>query len=366
MRKIPYANLGQQAQDIKSELMAKVEKVLLSGHYILGPEVSQFEDSFAAYCGSQFSVGVANGTSALYLVLQAWGIQPGDEVITAPNSFIATASVIALLGAKPVFVDISPDLNIDPHQIEAAITSRTKAIIPVHLTGRLAHMPEIMDVAKKYDLLVLEDAAQSVGASFEGKRAGSWGHATGFSLHPLKNLHAFGDAGIICTDDEKLKLLLQKLRSLGFRNRETCEMWAFNERLDELQAALLNVQLQYLDTWTESRRKKAFLYNESLQEHVTVPQERAGEFCVYQTYVIQAPRRDALMRHLQDRGIDSKIHYPVPIHLQECAKSLGYTAHDFPTTMKAASEIMSLPLYPELCSDDQNWIIDSIRSFYES
>ncbi len=362
---IPYVNLGALTQEIKAELLDALEKVLDSGHYILGPHVANFENEFAHFCQTNYAVGVANGTSSLYLILKALGIGEGDEVITAPNSFIASASSIALTGARPVFADVcAKDMNLDPQKLETAITSRTKAIMPVHLTGRPAKMKDIMEIAKEYNLFVLEDAAQAVGAKLHGKPVGSLGDAASFSLHPLKNLFAYGDAGIITTSRKDLQEKIMVSRNHGLINRSDCDFFSFNERLDELHAAMLLVQMKYLKEWTERRRTLAFRYNEALKSHVDVPEEGAGEYCVYQTYMIQTDKRDALLKYLQAHQVDVKIHYPKPIHLQKAANYLNYTAKDFPEATKLAGRILSLPLYPTLTYSQQDHIIELIRKFY--
>src|SRR3990167_2704530 len=345
---IPYTNLSSQAAEIKTALLQAVEYVLDSGHYILGPHVSQFEKEFASYCQATHSIGVANGTSALYLVLKALGIKEGDTVITAPNSFIASAAAIALTGAKPVFVDICKDMNMDPSKLEEAITSSTKVIIPVHFTGRPARMPEILAIAKKHHLFVLEDAAQAVGAKLNEKRVGGWGDAASFSFHPLKNLFAYGDAGMITTQHNDLYNILLRTRNHGLKNRNDCESFSFNERLDELHAAMLLVQLKHLEKWTEKRRKLAFRYNTHLQSYVDTPEEGPGEYHVYQTYMIQADHRDRLMKYLNDAGVEAIIHYPTPIHLQTAANYLQYRKEDFPETLNITSRILSLPLHPSM------------------
>ncbi len=362
--KVPYAALGLQAKAVKKELMSAFENVLLSGQYILGPEVAAFEKEFADYCGTKYAVGLANGTCALHLVLLSLGIKSGDEVITAPNSFIASASSIALTGAKVVFADIGEDLNIDPKNLETAVTKRTRVIMPVHLTGRAARMPEILNIAKKNDLFVLEDAAQSVGASLNGKKVGSFGNAACFSLHPLKNLHAFGDGGVMTTNDRMLYERMLKARNHGLKNRDECEFWSHNSRLDEIQAALLRVQLRRLDADTKERRRLAHRYNKFLKPFVIVPEEAEGEFHVYQTYMIQADRRDELKKYLNDQGVQAAIHYATPIHLQPAARSLGYATDDFPNTTKAASRILSLPLFPGMMEAEQDYVINSIKDFY--
>ena len=362
---VPYVALGQQASEVKKELMDAFEAVLDSGQYILGPEVSAFEREFADYCQTKFAVGISNGTSALILALLGLGLKQGDEVITVPDSFLATVSSIVLAGGRPVLVDTRPDRNIDPDLIEAAITPRTKGIIPVHLTGRPARMVEILEIAERYNLFVLEDAAQAVGARLNGRRVGSWGHAACFSLHPLKNLHAFGDGGVVTTDDQALFEHMLKARNHGLRNRNQCDFWSFNCRLDEVQAAMLRIQLQHLDRWTEERRRLAFRYNDLLRPYVDVPNEGPGEYCVYQTYVVQAERRDDLQRYLNDNGVQAAVHYPIPIHLQPAAQSLGYSANDFPVTMRAAGRILSLPLYPGLSHAQQDQVVELIADFYK-
>lgn len=362
---VPYSALATEASLVKTELMRAVENVLDSGRYVLGPEVTAFEREFAEYCQTKFAAGVANGTCALHLVLRGIGLEEGDEVITVPNSFIASASSIALAGAKPVFVDIGDDGNMDPQRLEDAITPRTRAVVPVHLTGRPARMDDILGIAQRRSLFVLEDAAQAVGASLDGKRVGSWGHAACFSLHPLKNLHAFGDGGMVTSQDPDLLARLAKSRNHGLVNREQCDFWSFNCRLDEIQAAMLRVQLRHLDAWTEARRRLALRYNELLRPYVEVPDEGPGEHCVFQTYVIKADRRDALKRHLNEHGVEALIHYATPIHLQPAAKGLGYTAADFPRTMHHVGRILSLPLYPTLTHAQQDMVVELVSIFYK-
>ncbi len=361
---IPYANLGLQSAELKKSLLQSLEKVIDSGHYILGPEVSGFEEEFAAYCGVEHAVGVANGTCGLMIALRGLGIGPGDEVITAPNSFVASASSVALIGATPVFADVASDLNIDPDEIEKAITPRTKAIMPVHLTGRPAKMDRILEIAKKHDLFVIEDAAQAVGAKYRGQRVGSFGDVACFSLHPLKNLYAFGDAGILTAKKLDFTEKMKQARAHGFKNRNECDFWSYNCRLDEMQAALLRVQLTRLEQWTEERRRLAFRYNDALKSVAVVPTEGAGEYCVYQTYMIRAAGRDKLFDFMTKNQVDVKIHYPIPIHMQKAAVDLGYEAGDFKETMKASAEIMSLPLYPGLTERQQDRVIALIKEFY--
>lgn len=362
---VPYTGLSEEATILKNDYLAAFEKVLLSGRYIMGPELSAFEQEFSEYCQSPFAVGVATGTDALSLVLRSLGLQDGDEVITAPNSFIASASSVALAGAKPVFVDIGIDGNMDPERLEKSITPRTKVIMPVHLTGRPAQMPAILEIAKKHDLFVLEDAAQALGACLKGKRVGSWGDAACFSLHPLKNLRAIGDGGIITTKHQWLYDHLKQARNHGLINREQCDFWSYNSRLDELQAALLRVQFPHLESQTEKRRQLALRYNDLLRPHVTVPDEGPGEYCVYQTYVILVEYRDELKKYLNDNGVEALIHYTTPIHMQPAANYLGYAPDDFPMTMQHVSRILSLPIYPGLTQAQQDHVVTLISNFFK-
>jgi len=364
--RLPYTGLTGQASEIKQDLLAAFERVVDSGHYISGPHVQAFEERFAAFCGTRFAVGVANGTCALHLIWRVLGVGPGDEVITVSHSFVATASSIALTGARPVFVDIGPDLNMDPERIKSAITPRTRGIVPVHIAGRPAHMVEINDLAEKHGLFVLEDAAQAVGASLAGRRVGSWGGAAGFSLHPLKNLFAYGDGGVITTSDEVLYDKLRVARNHGLRNREQCDFWSINSRLDELQAAMLLVHLDHLHRWTEEKRALAFRYNELLRPFVSVPDEGPDEHCVYQTYVVQSDQRDSLQQFLNENGVEALVHYRTPIHLQPASKYLGYTDADLPHTRRACERIMSLPLFPGLTHQQQDFVVDLIRTFHQA
>ena len=362
--KVPYVDFGPSTLSAKESLTNAFHKVLDSGKFILGDEVRTFESEFAEYCGSSFAAGLSNGTCSLSILFRAFDIGSGDEVITAPNSFIATAAAIAQVGATPVFVDVDLDFNLDVNLIEAAITDRTKAIVPVHLTGRVANMNEVMQIASKYNLYVIEDSAQSVGAEYRGKKAGSFGHASSFSFHPLKNLHAFGDAGMVCSNDESIIRKLNTVKNHGLVDRSTCSQWGLNCRLDEMQAAFLRVQLPMLETWTLQRRQIAHYYNHELSSTVIVPKENDWERHVYQTYVIRAEERDALKKFLNDNDVEALIHYPTPIHLQPAANYLGYQEGDFPIVEQLASEILSLPLYPGMPNEYQNRVVTLILDFY--
>lgn len=361
---VPYTAFVLQNAEIKSQLMRAFETVLDSGRYVMGPECAAFEREFAEYCHARQATGMANGTCALHLALRDAGVGAGDEVITVSNSFIASAASVVHAGGRPVFVDVLSDLNMDPTQIENAITPRTKAIVPVHLTGRPARMREILSVARKHNLFVLEDAAQAVGAKLTGRRVGSWGDAACFSLHPLKNLHAFGDGGMMTSNNPDFCERVGKRRNHGLKNREQCDFWGYNCRLDEVQAAVSRVQLRQLDRWTEERRKLAFRYNDLLSPFVEVPVEGPDEYHVYQTYVVQCERRDELRQFLVANGVEALVHYPVPIHLQPAARDLGYTVDDLPMTARVCKRILSLPLYPGLSEGQQELVAELVARFY--
>jgi len=361
---VPYTIFPEQVLKLKKELVEAFEKVLLSGQYVLGENVKKFEKEFSTYSNTKFCAGVANGTDALHLIMKCIGIKPGDEVITVPNSFIATAGAIGILGAKPVFVDVGLDMNIDPNQIEKAITSRTKAIMPVHLTGRPAKMDTILELTNHYKIALVEDAAQAVGAKYKDRKIGSFGLAAGYSLHPLKNLHAFGDGGLVTTNDTEFYKLIVQARNHGLINREKCEFWGYNSRLDEMQAAMLSVQLAFLDKWTAERHRLALRYNDLLRPFGIVPDEQEDEYCVFQTYVIQVENRDRLKDFLNGNGVQALIHYPIPLHLQPAAKSLGYKESDFPKTLELSSKILSLPLYPEMKEEQQDYVVELFEKFF--
>ena len=363
---VPYIELDKEIEPFKKDYLNAFEQVLDSGHYIMGPELSNFEKEFADFCQSPMAMGVATGTDALYLVLKSLNLNEQDEVITAPNSFLASASSIALAGARPVFADIGEDGNIDPEKLESVINDNTKVIMPVHLTGRPARMPEILEIANNHGLFVLEDAAQAIGARLNDRRVGSWGDAACFSLHPLKNLRSIGDGGMITTKQEELYKKLKIARNHGLVSRDQCDYWSYNSRLDELQASLLRIQIRQLEASTEARRKLALRYNKLLKPYVVTPDEGPGEHCVYQTYVIKAEKRDSLQHHLVDNGVEALIHYATPIHMQPAAKYLGYAPSDFPQTMKHVNQIMSLPVYPSMTLQQQDTVIELIHSFYNS
>ena len=363
--KIPYVNIGGQHAAIKSELLEAVGRVIDSGQFVLGEEVSEFERRFAQICGVRFAAAVNSGTDALILALRALGIGSCDEVITVPNSFVASTTCIALVGAKPVFVDVREDCNMDPAKLEDAITSRTKAILVVHLTGRPADMDPIIKVAKARKLHVVEDCAQAVLAEYKGKRVGSFGVIGCFSLHPLKTLNACGDGGVLTTNDGALYERLKVLRNVGLRSRDECVVWSSHSRLDSVQAAILLVKMSHVNVWTEKRCANAAFYQRSLADvrGLQVPTDQPFEKAVYHTFVVQADRRDELKEYLTSQGVETAIHYPVPIHLQEVAVGLGYGPGSFPVTERQARRILSLPVYPELTQTDLDYIADAVREF---
>lgn len=361
---ISYVDISAQTKPLKKELLVAIEEVLDHGNFILGKEVQFFEEVFASYCGVRFAVGVNSGTDALFLSLKALGIGRGDEVITVPNSFIATASVIIAAGAKPIFVDVRNDYNIDPCLIELAITPRTRAIIPVHLTGRPADMAPIMEIAVKHGIHVIEDAAQAVGAKYRNSKVGSLGNTGCFSLHPLKTLNACGDGGVITTNDGEIYERLIRLRNFGLINRDETVMWGYNSRLDSIQAAILLVKFKCLDEWNSKRRSNAKVYASLLKDVVEIPQELPYEYCVYHTYVVQVEKRTELQKYLQNHGIGTRVHYPIPIHLQPGAQNLGYQRGDFPICEEQSRKIVSLPVHLGMEDDHIRYVSDKIIGFY--
>src|SRR6267142_1715818 len=362
---VPFVDLSAQYPMIATEINEAVAKVIHDTDFILGREVGLFEEEFAAYCEAKYAVGVDSGTSALELALRAYEIGPGDEVITAANTFIASALAISHAGAKPVLVDVDPyTYTIDVAGIAKAITARTKAILPVHLYGHPAHMDPIRQLAEKYGLVVIEDACQAHGARYKGKRAGSLGHAAAFSFYPGKNLGGFGDGGMVVTNDRDIAKRLEMLRNYGQKEKYHHQFRGYNRRLDTLQAAILRVKLKYLEKWNAARRWNAKLYQQSLEgSGVVTPTEAAGAESVWHLYVIRTEQRDELKDHLINRGISASIHYPIPIHLQPAYRDLGYQRGDFPVTEAHAQQILSLPMYAELTPVSVEYVAKSIVTF---
>lgn len=362
---VPFVDLGVQYRAISAEIDDAITKVIQEADFILGREVRLFEEEFAEFCDASYAVGVDSGTSALELALRAFDIGPGDEVITAANSFIASALGISHAGAKPVLVDVDPyTYTLDVTALERAITRRTKAIIPVHLYGHPAHMAPIRQLADKHGLVVIEDACQAHGARYKGKRAGSLGHAAAFSFYPGKNLGAYGDGGAVVTKDKKIASRLEMLRNYGQKEKYKHLFLGYNRRLDTMQAAILRVKLKYLEKWNAARRWNAKLYQKHLEgSGVVIPGEAPGAESVWHLYVIRTEQRDALKDHLVSKGISASIHYPIPIHLQPAYQDLGYKRGDFPVTEAYADRILSLPMYAELTDSQIEYISGAIAEF---
>ena len=362
---IPFVDLKKQYQSISKEIDAAIYDVLQKGWFILGDNVVTFEEEFAKYCNTKYAIGVASGTDALTLSIEALGIGEGDEVITVPNTFIATVDAISRNRAKPVFVDIdSETYNIDVDKIEEKITDKTKAIIPVHLYGQPADMDSIVKIAREYDLKIIEDGCQAHGSEYNGKKVGSLGDVGCFSFYPGKNLGAYGDGGIVVTNNFEIAEIIRILRNYGQKIKYHHDIVGYNSRLDEIQAAVLRVKLKYLDKWNELRRLHSKEYNEFLSEisGIVLPFSEENVKHVYHLYVIRCENRDAIQEKLSSKGISTGIHYPVPIHLQLAYTKLGYCKGDFPITEEYVKKIISLPIFPELTFDEVRYVSEQIKA----
>jgi dTDP-4-amino-4,6-dideoxygalactose transaminase len=359
---IPFVDLQAQYRSIASDVTDAMMRVVERGDYILGDDVRLFEEEFAQYIGTSEAIAVGSGLDALELALRAYGVGPGDEVITAANTFIATALAVMAVGARPILVDVeSETYNIDPTAIEPAITSKTKAIMPVHLYGQPADMLPILEIAQQHGLTVIEDAAQAHGAWYDGRRAGAIGHAAGFSFYPAKNLGAYGDGGMVVTNDAATAEKIRRLRNYGQRVKYVHSVIGTNSRLDTIQAAVLRVKLRRLDHWNAARSEHAAAYNVLLAgAPIVLPKTAQKCSHVYHLYVIQLDRRSEVQNLLTARGIGTGIHYPIPIHLQEACASLGYRKGDFPVTEDAASRILSLPMYPEMTTGQREFVAEEL------
>ena len=391
--KVPLLDLKAQHATLRDDVAAAVERVFESQYFILGPEVARLERRVAEYCGVGHAVGVSSGTDALLLALMAEGVGPGDEVVTTTYSFFATAGVISRLGARPVFVDVDPvTCNLDPALLEAAVSERTRAVVPVHLYGQMADMEPILEVARRHGLVVVEDAAQAIGAEEGGRRAGSLGDYGCFSFFPSKNLGAAGDAGMVVTDDAERAERMRVLRVHGAKPKYYHRQVGGNFRLDALQAAVLNVKLDHLDDWTAGRQANAAAYRRRFREAglaleppacleagcrsypdcrldegaagVVLPVERPGVRHIYNQFVIRTPRRDELRDFLRGRDVGCEVYYPVPFHLQECFADLGYGEGDFPAAECAADHTLALPIYPELSGEQLAYVVESVAAFF--
>jgi dTDP-4-amino-4,6-dideoxygalactose transaminase len=373
--KVPLLDLRAQYRTLRDEIAPALSAVIESQHFILGPAVAEFEQACAAYCRTPRAVGVSSGTDALLIALMAEGIGPGHEVITTPYTFFATAGSIARVGARPVFVDIDPEtFNLRPDQIESRITENTRAVMPVHLYGQCADMDPILEVARRRRLVVIEDAAQAIGAEYRGQRAGSMGEYGCFSFFPSKNLGGFGDGGLVTTADSARADRLEILRGHGARPKYHHRWVGGNFRLDALQAAVLSVKLRHLDDWTAARQRNADRYDHLFEAaglagdpvRLPKPSRTAGDRHIFNQYVIRVPRRNELQQFLSAEGVGTEIYYPVPLHLQECFAYLGYRTGDCPESERAAAETLALPIYPELTDEQAEYVVAPILRFYRA
>jgi dTDP-4-amino-4,6-dideoxygalactose transaminase len=363
---VPFVDLRSEHRILRDELNEAIQQVMDRSDFALGKDVSLFEEEFARFCGTEYAVGVDSGLAALELGLRAYGIGPGDEVIVPAHTFVATAAAASFAGARPVFVDVEKSTyNMDIGQIEAAINTRTRAIIPVHLYGLPAEMEPILNLAEKHGLVVIEDACQAHGARYQGRRAGSMGHAAAFSFYPTKNLGGCGDAGMLVTDDASVVEQVRAMRNCGQREKYYHELPPFNHRMDTLQAAILRVKLRYLDGWIEARRRNAALYDELLTgSGVVTPVETPDATHVYHLYVIRTPERDALQVHLREQGVGAAIHYPVPVHLQPYYAGNGFSRGQFPVTEQVCDQILSLPMFPGMTIEQVQHVAAEVTRFF--
>ena len=375
---VPLLDLKAHHEPLQQEIMAALEQTFRSQAFILGAEVGKLEERVAGYCQAKYGIGVTSGTDALLVALMAIGVDPGDEVITTPYSFFATAGAVVRLGAKPVFIDIDPiTFNIDPAKIADAVTSKTKAIIPVHLYGQCADMAPILDIAKRHNLSVIEDAAQAIGSEYhDGQRACGMGTIGCLSFFPSKNLGCLGDGGMAVTNDPDLAERMRVLRVHGSKPKYYHKVIGGNFRLDTIQAAVLNVKLNYLDGWTKKRQENANRYGTLFQQHALMQKGKiqlpeaiyrfsgAKHYHIYNQFVLRVERRDDLMAHLKQKDIGAEVYYPVPFHLQECFRYLGYKEGDFPESERAARETIAIPIYPELTVEQQAEVVETIAAFY--
>jgi dTDP-4-amino-4,6-dideoxygalactose transaminase len=367
--KVPFLDLKAQYESIRGEIAEAIQQVLDKTAFAGGPFVAQFEKEFAVFCDTRFAVGVGSGTDALWMALLGLGVGPGDEVITVPDTFIATAEAISCCGATPVFVDVDPvTYNMDPSKLEAAITKKTKAIIPVHLFGQMADMDPILEIARKRKLFVIEDASQAHGAEYKGKKAGSMGDVGCFSFYPGKNLGAYGEAGAVVTNNEELDKKIRMLRDHGQAKKYYHSLIGWNARMDGIQGAILSVKLKHLSAWTEARRRNAARYDELLRDvkGVVLPQEASYAKHVYHLYAIRVAERDRLIAALAEKDIHCGIHYPIPVHLLDAYKSLDYGRGTFPVSEKSAAEFVSLPMFAELTESQISNVVEGLDAFLKA
>jgi len=364
--RVPILDLKAQYAAIKDEVTRAIGEVCENQAFALGPAVAQFEENVAAYCGSKHAIGVSSGTDALLVSLMALNIRPGDEVITTPFSFFATAGCVVRVGARPVFADVDPDsFNIDPARIEEKTSDKTRAIIPVHLFGQIAEMKAITEIAMQHDLAVIEDAAQAIGAGRDGSKAGNFGDCGCFSFYPTKNLGGFGDGGLVTTNSDAMADDIRTLRDHGQKPRYFYKVIGGNFRLDGIQGAVLNVKLKYLDEWNEKRRQNAALYDSLFAgSPVRTPAIDSHNVSIYHQYTVTVPERDKLQKYLAENEIGSAVFYPKPLHLQDCFRELGYVQGDMPVAERLCNEVLSLPVYPELTTDQIEYVAGAVLKFY--
>ncbi|PIQ25948.1 DegT/DnrJ/EryC1/StrS family aminotransferase [bacterium (Candidatus Blackallbacteria) CG17_big_fil_post_rev_8_21_14_2_50_48_46] len=365
--KVPFSYLDRQFSDLDA-YFSDLKAFVKTGDFTLGKPLSEFENSFAKLCQAPHAIGVGSGTDALILPMQLLGIGPGDEVITTTMTFHATVGAIAMTGATPVFVDSEDGYVIDASKIEAAITPRTKALLPVHYTGNMADMPTIMEIAKRHHLHVVEDSCQSIAATLNGKPAGHWGAAAAFSVHPLKNLNVWGDGGLVVTHDAEMDRKMRLFRNHGMVNRDEIAMFGHNSRLDTLQAVIGNRLIQEVDWITEKRVANATFYDQALAElsdFIEIPKRRPEVRHVFHLYIVRAQKRDELLRFLNERGVEAKIHYPIPVHLQEAARHLGYKQGDFPVAEAHSNAVITLPAHQHLSQDELAYTVEQVKAFYQ-
>lgn len=362
---VPFVDLKAQYHSIKPEIDDAVLALLDSTQFVLGAQVAAFEQLFAAYASTQHALGTSSGTSALHLALLAAGVGPGDEVITTPHTFIASVAAIDYCGATPVFVDIDPEsFTIDPTLVEAAITERTKAMLPIHLYGQMADMDPLVEIAERHSITIIEDAAQAHGAEYKGRRAGSIGAAGCFSFYPGKNLGAYGEGGAVTTDDDEIRRLVSMLRDWGAEEKYHHDLKGFNYRLEGMQGAVLKVKMAHIERWTEARRTAAARYDAGFADiDVAVPVQLADRRHVYHVYAIRTDDRAGLMAYMADHGVASGIHYPIPVHLQKAFAELDHGRGDFPHAESAADQVVSMPMFPEIRPDQQDRVIDVVRNW---
>jgi len=364
--KVPYLDLPAQFKDNRN-IWAAIRKILNNGQFVLGPAVERFEREFAGFCRVKHAVAVANGTDAIFLALKTLGVGEGDEVVTVPNTFLSTVGAIVQAGAVPRLVDVGDDYNIDPGQIEDAVTAKTRAIIPVHLTGNPARMEEINKIARKHKLSVVEDAAQAVDAAIDGKKVGSFGDLAAFSLHPLKNLNTCGDGGVITTDSRELARKLFLWRNHGLKNRDEAAFFAINSRLDSIKAAVAALQIPGISEVTGKRNRLARIYDEGLAglaPKVVIPPRRDNVRQAFHTYVVQVEERTRLIQYLEEKGIGTKVHYPIPVHLMAAARKYGYRRGDFPVAEAQAGKILSLPVHQHLAEEQVGYVVSCLKDFF--